>query len=469
MFCSVCGNQTALEDLYCGGCGQRIQQATPAAIIRTSRNIALPALTRSSKIGLGAAGAIIGVLLTGYFIAHATYGPSTPEALEKQLNAALSAGDMAKVASFLDPNQAQLKAAPLLEAFKNSLNDKVKSQYQSSLADARLSASHAASQDSTTKQISAFGSARGILQFVSNSNWRGTKWSFHVYPSELTFQTDGTNTVKGAIGALADSEGTIRNLWPSEYKFEGTLSNDFASQPFNGTANLLTSSKFTYTPASKTYLNIRFPDVKEFSVTLNDKPVVPATGKQEYRLSPAPDNAKFVVTAKIMGSSVQGSLTIDGSKSSQVQLIDTLKEAVSKKALDVILQSADTWVKATNAGDASLIKGIQTDSAYYKDLVGTITKPSEPKIKLLKAAVNPDSLTIRSDSITLNASEMYEYEPASGSTSARQTTANWTYTLQQNAGKDEWLITSHSSSWFGENVFNAKNNYSKEPAAATAT
>lgn len=124
-----------------------------------------------------------------------------------------------------------------------------------------------------------------------------------------------------------------------------------------------------------------------------------------------------------MGIIIQSTLSVDTTKSTQVNLQDALKEDISKKALDVIALSSETWVKAYNAGDPSQMKSINPDSSYYKDIAGRMTKPADVKVHLLKVAVNPESLNIRGDSITLNASEMYQYDASPATQSPQPSTA----------------------------------------------
>lgn len=471
MFCSACGNKITADDLFCGECGHKVEKEMPFMVVQPKRSITLPKLNRMTKIISGVVAGVIGIGLIGYLVARVTYGPATPEVLEKKFNEALQAGDMKRLTLLVDPNQPQMISSQYLEAFKATLDDNVKKQYQNNLADARKAAETAtSSKDSKSKQVNSIGSSKTFLQFVNDPSWRGNKWSVHIYPTEVAFQNDGKNSVKANIGAIADTTGVILSLWPSVYKYEGTISNDFASQPFSGTANVLNASKFSYNPTSsiKSSLTVRFPELKDVTVTLNDKPLVVPSGKQDVTISPAPATAKLVVTSKLMGSPIQGTLSVDTSKNVQVILQDALKEDISKKALDVITLASETWVKAYNSGDPAQMKSVNPDSSYYKDIAGRMTKPADVKVKLLKAAVNPESLNIRGDSITLNASEMYQYDSTPGTQSPQPSTANWTYTLQQIPSKEEWWITNHSSSWFGENVFTSKTNYVKESTEPTA-
>ncbi|WP_438447159.1 hypothetical protein [Gorillibacterium sp. sgz5001074] len=368
--------------------------------------------------------------------------------------AALSESDIDKLVRYLDPEQAKALSQPdALAAFQKSLDDNMKKKYESAFQSA---AAMAKSKDGNgrTKELAVSGT---MVQFVSHSSWRGTRWSFHITPAELEVQKIGQLKMDVRIGDLQALEGKFANLWPSVYHYEAKISNDYASEDLSGNVDLTVSKSKALDLARnlKTKLSIRLPQVKNLSFTLNGKPL--EAQQQDLTLSPAPQDAKFQVKGKVLGLPIEESVAIDTSKTSQVNLAEPMNKGISKAAVKVIYDAALSWCQADNAGDPALLRAANPEGAYYKNAAAKMTAPSSNKTTLVKVAVDPSTIQIKDDGIVVEATEHYLYEKSTSFfLDEKNSMVNWRYTLQKMPDKDEWWIVSHDSVFLGRNLFNLK-------------
>jgi hypothetical protein len=447
LYCGQCGQQVQAIDKFCGNCGApTIKQQV------TSITIPKIAMTKKTKITSLIIIGILGFCLITYSIAHYTNGPSSPKELEGHIISALAENDTEQLVKWLDPNQPELKQPDILNAFNKSMNDTIRKRYESAFR----SASAAASAKANTDRTASFMDNNSLVQFVNHSNWRGTRWSFHVTPAQLEYQKDSKLNISLNIGQLKDQDGKFPVLWPSIYKYEAEISNSYASETTSGSVDLIATKSRTLTPANnlKTKMSIFMPQANNLTYLLNGKPL--EASQQNVMISPAPKEAKLQLTGKILGKTIEESITIDTAQSPQINLSDALNKGVSKIAVDVIYDAALSWTKADNAGDTSLLRAADPDGSYYLDAVSNITKPSDNKTTLIKVAVDPKSIRIKDNLITIDASEHYLKENNTyWFSNDKNSIASWNYTLQKVPDKDEaWIVSHGNNGFFGRNIFN---------------
>lgn len=457
MFCSQCGKPLHNKDRFCGNCGA----PTGKSMARTMTIPNIPVrlskvpVSRRTKIISLIIGGSLALALTGYGIARSTYGPSTPAELEKKIAEALAQGNATQLVQWLEPGQTELKQPEILEVFQKSLDETVRKRYETAVRNASASAGRL-QKGKDTKTL--FTDSSSMIQFVSHSNWRGTRWSFHVTPAQLQLQDpkDAKLKTRLSIGNLTVKEGELPPLWPSVYTYDGEVSNPYAEESVSGTIDLISNTSKTIELAKnvKTKMILRLPELTGFTYQLNGIPF--ETTQKQIVISPAPKEAKLQATGKVLGKMIDETMIVDLSQGNQINLSDAINKGMGKVAADVIYEAAFTWTQASNAGDLSLIKAVKPDGTYYKSVAGDLSKPSDNKTTLIKVAVDPETIRIKGNQIIVDASEQYQNEKATSFFSTdKNSTASWTYTLEKMPDKDEWWIISHSSNYW-RNALNAK-------------
>lgn len=470
LFCSQCGKPLHNKDRFCGNCGAPTGKslANPITIPKIPMSISKIPVSRRTKITSLVIGGITAIVLIVYGIAHATYGPSTPAELEGKIIEALSQGNTNQLAQWLDPGQSELKQQEVLEAFQKSLDETVRKRYETAVRNASASAGRT---QKGKDAMTLFSDNSSMIQFVSHSNWRGTRWSFHVTPAQLQLQDpkDAKLNTRLTIGSLAVSEGQFPPLWPSVYTYDGEVSNPYAAENVSGTIDLITNKSRTMELAKsvKTKMVLRLPDLKGFTYQMNGIPV--EASQPEIVISPAPKEAKLQAAGNVLGKMIDETMTVNSPQGNPIHLSDAINKGIGKIAVEVIYEAALSWAQASNAGDPSLLKAAKPDGAYYKDVAGDMRKPSDNKTTLIKVAVDPEAIRMKGNQITVDASEQYQNEKATSFFSTdKNSTASWTYTLEKMPDKDEWWVVSHSTN-FWRNALNSKNAVIKNNPGVTLT
>ncbi|MNC27258.1 hypothetical protein D3C75_754250 [compost metagenome] len=269
---------------------------------------------------------------------------------------------------------------------------------------------------------------------------------------------------------MSKLEGPIPQLWPSVYTYEADISNAYASETVSGDVDLTTNRSRTLelSKSLKSKMYLRFPDVKGLTYQINGIPL--EASQQEVVISPAPKEAKLQVTGKVLGKSIEESMTVDTSQFYQIKLSDALNKGVGKIAADVVYEAALSWAQASNAGDPAQLKAANPNGAYYKDVAGKMTKPADNKTTLVKVAVDPESIRIKDNQITVDASEQYLNEKSTSFFSTdRSSIASWSYTLEKMPDKDEWWVVSHANNFWGRNILNVQNSVMKNNPNSSLT
>lgn len=455
MFCAHCGGPAAPGDRYCGSCGEPVASASALAPLPAQRQeprARQPRQPLSRKTRILAASVLGAAVLTGavYAVAHFTYGPSSPQALQAKAEAAVEAGDAAGLSRLLAPGQQALKNQEALDAFDKSLDKpEVKEQYKTLLADA---ADQAGTQPNPLQRLF---SGDSVLAFESEKSWRGTRWRLQVEPAEIAIvQAEGI-TVEGKLaeGGPAAADNRISGLWPSIYRFEGTVRNDYASETVTDTVSLLQDSGAEIRPAEllSTSLTVELPRGQGYTVTLNGKEISALNG--ELELAPAPAKASFQVKANVLGTELEASLDVDAAQTQRVELDGLLNGKMAEQALEAAYGAALSWTEARNSGDPSLLKAADPASPYAVGLSKEITQPAENRVQLVKVLVDPSSIQWDDgDSLQVSVREMYHLErQPDGWFSTQDPVSDHSYTLKRAGdGSGWWIDTDNGSAWFDD-------------------
>jgi hypothetical protein len=455
MYCHECGSKLERSDRYCGNCGTRVleeQTSTALAVpeISVDRQIALPQikLGRRAKLVLAASAGLTGALLAGYGIAHYTYGPSTPEALHKKLQAAVEAKDADALVRYLDPEQKKALNQDVLAAVQGAFDERLADVYTSYFERAAkvASANNAASSS-------------GPVAFIKEKNWRGSKYSFRwVRTASVQFNKEDRWTVSTSVGSMKKEGGFYEGLWPGFYAYEALVENGYGGrETVKGTLDLTGRVQETVDLRHlvQTKLVFVLPVFDGVTYTLNGAPLDVKAGlnsSQEITLRPAPAKASFKASGKLFGLPVDSGMSIVPISNQRSDLTKLFHPTMAGYALDTIYSGAASWAQAVNAGDPSLMKSANPNGDYYKRNSKSMEEPADNKITLDKVAVDPDSIRIDSKGIYIQSTEQYSYEKEQGFWNpSKQSVTNNQYFLQPNAAKDGlWISSSYST--YGSNL-----------------
>lgn len=485
MFYHECGSKVLERDRFCVGCGASINLHRAELPGGQTIPFSLPSLhlERKGKIRLASAVGVVGILAIGYAIAHYTYGPSSPVKLEKKALAAISKKDVYELSKYLSPESAEIKKKEVLDTFQNAFDEKTASTYERYFKNAAKAVDSSKGKkgkkednisDILNNLLNSGSSSGSPVQFTSQKSWRGTKWSYVIQPAAVSFTKDDTWTVSTTLGALKETEGSFSNLWPANYAYEAEVSNSFGgSETVKGNVDLLNMRKSTVDLNNqvKTKLSLTIPNIKDFTFTLNGVPIALKNNNSYDRsltIRPAPKEAKVQAKGSVLGKPVDETMTVTPNTIA-ADVGGMVNQAVAKMALDVIYNGVVSWADAYNSNDASKMKLADPKGTYYQNASRNLnaSKAQDNKITFEKLAVSPENITISDKEIRIKATEQYVYEKEVGLFNpSRVSVANNEYRIQKMPDKEEWWITSSSTSYFSGNILEDKKALKKENAAA---
>ncbi|MFC5530946.1 TcaA NTF2-like domain-containing protein [Cohnella yongneupensis] len=380
---------------------------------------------------------VIALLAGGYLFARATYGPSTPEKLADKLIEAIDGEDAAAFAKYLDDPKSPLLADDRLRLFETTLaNSEVKAAYKEAIDEA-------VDEDESD-----------WFSFTESKSWRGSKWSIHVEPVDITFKgpsSDSELQSSFTIGELNSDGGRLDEVWPSIYDYKAILKGEYADISSSGAIDAFDSESSNEIIAddSEMYeLELTLPASSDWKTTINGKPVQGTTG-ETIVIKPAPAIVKLKVEGTVIGASVTNEETIYTDETDRFDARDVLDQEIAAKALDLAYDSAISWTKAMNAQDPSLYKGSDPDSSYHKQTVDNITADHNFKYVLEFLRVDPSSVAYDGDTLTVGIAETYR--EINGS--SYNEPINWTatYTFRQQPDTDSWWI--ENAEWSDQYTF----------------
>ncbi|WP_164779785.1 zinc-ribbon domain-containing protein [Paenibacillus kobensis] len=458
MYCANCGSELANDDRFCGNCGESVPSNVKPALSIPQKAITIPKLQLSKRAKVAAAGVVgvVGILAAIYAVAHYTYGPATPEKLEAKLQAAVEEQNVDKLVGYLSYDNEDLKSSEKIKAFKQAFKDETATEYKEAIKDALIAVQQ-------SEQMSELGFDEqwgngGTIVFIKESNWRGTKWSFKIEPSNVTFEQQPDWTVVTSLETLGGDTGTIRGIWPAVYEYQSEISNPYGGkQNIQGSVNLFHDPEETVNLESEVQNEVTFsiPVIKGVQFTLNgvDFPAM-EEGQTRVTISPAPDELKLAVKGTVIGRTIDRTETLTGSEAEEISLSTLVSQAIAEDAVGVILKANVSWTKAVNAGLTSLLTDLEPDSSIMNLFSRNITEGgSEQKVHLERVAIDPTDIEISDDHIQVIAEEEYSYP---GSTLSNNLSRN-TYTIKKQQDQDRlWLSDVNYTYYWGKSLFEQK-------------
>ncbi|KLU63711.1 hypothetical protein DEAC_c43720 [Desulfosporosinus acididurans] len=479
MFCGSCGQEVTSQDKFCGSCGapvpQDIQEGgilegestsgkkdfIPEPVAREletanqeiSATLEMPIprevvvkapMSKKTKIIIGTIAVIAVALYGGYQYARSKFTVTSPYLLEQKFTTALKSQDMATLSSLLDSDSADLKSADSLAAFKKGISDEVVAAYLQRLQQ----------EVGQVQGGNAFASTsdHGWLTLRQTSTWLGKSWAVHIASVGVKANPIPQDTVSFSIGNLKSANEEITHLWPSEYSFKGTVSNNYAQENVNGTVSFLDQlgnipnyGEYDYNLDMSGLIKSRlqlnsFNAIPNLQITLNDKPVT-ITG-DNVLISPAPQNPALSVKGTVLGVPISEKGTIDPQDQNPIQTL--VNQGIAKHAMDILDNFNVAATKALDDGTPSEMQGDDPNSAERKSYSDFITNnaasPNRVKDVFLKTVVDPNSVNIQDGKIYINDTEYY-------TRNSSPNTINWTYQLQQIPGKSEWWVEGNNQDY----------------------
>ncbi|WP_245946804.1 hypothetical protein [Paenibacillus cellulosilyticus] len=380
-----------------------------------------------------------------YAIAHYTYGPSSPEKLEATLQAAVDEHNVDKLADYLSDENADLTTIEKLDAFKQAFNDDTAANYKKGFKEALL----AEQQFSKMNEFGIDWGDEGTIVFVKESNWRGTKWSYTIKPSSVTFEQQPEWTVVTSLATLPSNTGTLSIVWPAVYEYKSEVSNKYGgTQTIQGSVDLFHNQEATVSLTREVQAGITFlmPQIDGVGFTLNgvDFPAL-EEGQTRVRIAPVPAELKVAAKGTLLGRTIDITESVNGSENEEVNLSTLVSQAIAEDVAEVILNANVSWTKAKNAGTASLLTDIDPNSPIMSSFSqGMYEGGTETKVHLERIAIDPMSIEIYSDRIQVTAEEEYSYP---GSTLSNNISSN-TYTITKRSDTNGLWLTETSRNYF---------------------
>lgn len=447
MFCGSCGSSLSKEDLFCGTCGAQQQVASASSVLRNSavgktggvRTNVLSRMTNKQKIAVLSSGGAVVLLVVAYFVARSVNGPSTPDALQTAFNKALESKSASGIERLLDSSETD-QNADTLTAFVNSLNDQVIASYEQAMTSVVSEQNNQA--DLALNQYFG-GTDQSPFHLVKKSTWLGTRWYVHIPAAQVQLDSIPGDTIRASIGSLKLSSHST--LLPSVYTVTYTAKNSFGSETDTTAMDISneidsSSPTFELSPSQilKQTLSLAVPNVPGATVSINGKPVdLPSQVDGPLVIAPAPTTGTLTVKATVLGVPVTGSLQLQPNQGT-VDANQVLNMGVAQQAVKLLYNAASTWSQAFNDHKPSEVAEADPQGSYYRSTVQYIrqNKPTV-KQKLEKVVVDPGSVQINTDGISISDSEFYLV-------GGQENQVNWTYTLAQEPGKNGWWLESNS-------------------------
>ncbi|ANF95541.1 zinc ribbon domain-containing protein [Paenibacillus bovis] len=484
MYCGHCGTPTQPDWVFCRECGQRLEPESTAEMMNTAAHpepqpVREPIqLSPRTKRRLIIGGGALALLLIAFLILRATNGPSTPEELADQLNAAVKAGDTNELVKHLDDPDSPLREEQRLALFTEALqNEDTKSAYAEQIENALDSAE--ASQEAGSAMVESLRSQvrdrinqSYWMTIVPVDSWRGTRWVVHVEPVDVKAALSYMNenlTTSMTIGSLkTDKEqDTIKDLWPAVYTYKGTISSAYADVPITDkveafSINRPAEAAFDYTQMAS--LDLRLPEM-DSTVTLNDKPVT-GDPSQYIQIQPAPEKSVIAVQIKAQGKDITGEVTLNQEEGKNYDLNTVVQKPIADLALDSVYNASVSLAEAMNTSNAKVLKSVNPNSDYYSraeyEMKGFFSTPL--KYKLQKVVIDLDSVEVHKDSIQLDATQVYQTTDPNGKIGKKN--LDWTYQITQQPQKDTWWVDSAYPDW--TNAIGSKHTIEKSASAMAA-
>ncbi|QSZ26709.1 zinc-ribbon domain-containing protein [Aceticella autotrophica] len=438
MYCLKCGHEINEDEKFCSFCGTPVDgnSSNLKAVPKVKTNYVIKIDKKFLYII-----PVVLVLIVAYFITKSFYGPYTPEILQEKFSKALATHDVATILSLIDNNELSNKNS--VEAFVNNMDDNTISQY--------VSAINSNVQELKYNNNTSYTNAsNNFLYLIKKRTFFGDVWKVHINPVTIKTQPIPMDNISFNIGKLKSNNGAITNLFPSSYKVDLAISNDFTKADIKTDIeieDILYNSQKAYTYIYSIDLKnlyngkklvLENPDnVSDLSIKLNGKQVG-LNRNANTEIYPVPESLDLEVNATVLGVHISEKGKIDTSMDNN-WVSEFIKRGVAKHALNILYNASVSWTKANNDGNPSELTDANPNGQYYTDAASHI-ESAPVKTQFIKVIVDPKSVRIDSDALYINDTEYYNDKNG-------QNIANWTYKLQQIPNKQEWWILEDSSSF----------------------
>lgn len=463
MYCENCGAKLNDNDRFCGECGAPVITAAPQlAVTSTPSLVNKPRspMSRKAKLATGITAGVIVLAGAAYSILHFTYGPSSPEKLEKKLQAAVASHNVDKFLSYLDHSNETMRTKETVKAFQKAFNEEIASGYKYYVAEA-LDDARDALEDGRKVGDPDSG---GPIYFVKEKSWRGTKWSFNVSPAEVTFEQGEGWEASGSLETLESKDGTFKNLWPAIYSYQADIKNEYGGkESVQGSVDVLSwpSEEVSFWDSLDNEVSFYVPDFEGVSFKLNDVELPKTDEYDSLTIAPVPEELNLKVEGTYLGKPIEqtAALNVEDTDTDSYELDALLQQAVAEQVADLLLSANVSWTKAYNAQDTKLLTDVDPDGDAYDTFTWDISGTKEyQQVRLNRIAIVPADIEISEDEILVTATEEYSYP---GSEMGNNTTST-TYVITQKPDQDSWWITSASPDYYyGDDLFESENNLVK--------
>ncbi|MNC14033.1 hypothetical protein D3C75_617990 [compost metagenome] len=461
MYCGNCGAELNTNDRFCGECGHAANFVPQVSVDRNASGWVMPKITmsRTAKIVTSISSGLIVLIIATYSILHYTYGPATPEKLESKLQEAVAARNVDKLLGYLDDSNQSMRQAEIVGAFQKAFNDETASGYEYYFREALYREQQGIGSDDPDEKA-LIGNTP--VYFKKEKNWRGTKWTFNVLPTAVTFEKGDNWTASSSLETLENGEGVFDNLWPAVYSYQSEVSNLYGGkETVQGSIDLLggAPADIYLSDRLQSSVVLSIPAFKNINFKLNGVELPRSGDMQTVRITPKPAEMNVEVTGTYLGKTINQSLTLDASNTGEYELDTLVKQSVADEVANLLLDANVSWTKAINSANPALLTGLDPEGDAYQSFSHNIaTAQDKPKVHLVRIGFVPSSVELSEDQIQVTTAEEYSYLESDISNN----TASNTYHIAQKPNSDSWWIVSSGQNYFwGDDIFNREDSLVK--------